>query len=135
MAKIKTLRDRSRKDEAMFQVEMKILQRMIVHDSKIKEFMDTKENEKLEYKAEEAEKRSKMSWYILLGPVVRRTGCDMTMPYHYRHRHSFIHVDAALGCGVGAHALGDYKPHLSLHCGGYFGIKWLALPTILFQKN
>lgn len=58
---MKTLKERSRKDEAMFQSEMKILQRMIAHDSKMKEFMATKENERLYFKAQEAEKRAKMS--------------------------------------------------------------------------
>lgn len=61
MAKMKTLRERSGKDEQMFQAEMKILQRMIAHDSKLKDFMNCKENERLAYKAEEAEKRAKMS--------------------------------------------------------------------------
>lgn len=58
---MKTLRERSGKDETMFQAEMKILQRMIDHDTKLKDFMNSKENERLAYKAEEAEKRAKMS--------------------------------------------------------------------------
>ena len=61
MAKMKTLKERSSKDETTFQAEMKILQRMLAHDDKLKEFMTTKENERLDYKAEEAEKRAKMS--------------------------------------------------------------------------
>lgn len=61
MSKMKTLKERSTKDETMFQAEMKILQRMIAHDTKLKDFMNSKENERLTYKAEEAEKRAKMS--------------------------------------------------------------------------
>ena len=63
---MKTLKERSRKDEAMFQSEMKILQRMVAHDSKMKDFMNTKENERLGFKAEEAEKRAKMSLYLCI---------------------------------------------------------------------
>lgn len=63
MTKMKTLKERSVKDERMFQAEMKVLQRMIVHDTKTKEFMDMKENERLRYKAQEAEKRARMSMY------------------------------------------------------------------------
>ncbi|XP_067928737.1 coiled-coil domain-containing protein 63-like [Watersipora subatra] len=61
VAKMKTLKERSRKDETMFQSEMKVLQRMIAHDSKMKAFVSSKENERLAYKAEEAEKRAEMS--------------------------------------------------------------------------
>lgn len=70
MAKMKTLRERSSKDESTFQAEMKILQRMIAHDFKLKEFMTTKENERLNYKAEEAEKRAKMSGFATRFPTL-----------------------------------------------------------------
>ena len=33
---------------------------MIAHDTRLKEFMTTKDNERLELKADEAEKRAKM---------------------------------------------------------------------------
>lgn len=65
MTKMKTLKERSSKDESLFHAEMKVLQRMIAHDKKTKDFMDMKENERLRYKAQEAEKRARMSTHQL----------------------------------------------------------------------
>ena len=53
------LKERSDKDMAQQDVEMKELHRIIKHDNKLKEFMGIKVNDRLELKEEEMIKRSK----------------------------------------------------------------------------
>ena len=57
--KMLALKERSDKDMAQQDVEMKELHRIIKHDNKLKEFMGIKVNDRLELKEEEMIKRSK----------------------------------------------------------------------------
>ena len=57
--KMHALKERSEKDQKQHDIEMKELQRIISHDNKMKEFMFIKTNERLDYKAEEAQKKKR----------------------------------------------------------------------------
>ena len=59
------LKERSEKDIAQHESEMKDLQRVIHHDNKLKEFFNAKSNDRALYKEEEEAKKSKSKkyWY------------------------------------------------------------------------
>ncbi|KAL5015693.1 hypothetical protein ScPMuIL_005282 [Solemya velum] len=59
--KMMALKDRSEKDIAQHDLEMKDLQRVINHDNKLKEFMMVKAHDRAEYKEEEEAKKRKVS--------------------------------------------------------------------------
>ncbi|XP_046575038.1 coiled-coil domain-containing protein 63-like [Haliotis rubra] len=57
--KMLALKERSEKDTAQHEMEMRELQRIIEHDNKLKEFMMIKSNDRGEYKEEEDAKKKK----------------------------------------------------------------------------
>ncbi|ESO97753.1 hypothetical protein LOTGIDRAFT_104391 [Lottia gigantea] len=57
--KMVALKERSEKDQAQYDLEMKELQRFIDHDNKLKEFMMIKANDRAEFKEEEEAKKKK----------------------------------------------------------------------------
>ena len=75
--KMAALKERREKDMQMHNSEMKDLLRMISHDEKIKEFIQIKSNERLEYKQEKA-RRIKLRCRPPLCPVIPPGGRGMT---------------------------------------------------------
>lgn len=55
--KILALKEKNDKDEAQFEHEKRDLQRIIDHDKKLREFMNTKANDRIEWKKMEEERR------------------------------------------------------------------------------